>query len=131
MNSVRSQIKSMLKVEPRNGGFRAFFKVSPDLSIFPDHFSYSQILPGVCLIQAVLLSGAMAMRLDDLHLVALKNAKLLQPILPGEQVQIDADTTTGPDGRITIKARITGGEKRRAEFSLTARAGVLQEADSP
>jgi len=130
MNSVRSQIKSMLKVEPRAGGFRASFKISPDLSIFPDHFSYSQILPGVCLIQAVLLSGAMSQGMDDLRLVAVKNAKLLQPILPGEEVLIDADVATALDGQITIKAKITGAEKRRAEISLTARADVLQEVTS-
>ncbi len=130
MNSVRSQIKSMLKVETRTGGFRAFFNVSPTLSILPDHFSYSQILPGVCLMQAVLLSCAMARGLDDLRLVALKNAKLMQPILPGEEVVIDADVISLPDGQISIKAKIGGGEKRRAEMSLTARADVVQEVTS-
>lgn len=127
MNSIRAQIKSMLTVEPREGGYRALFKVRGDLAILPDHFSYGQILPGVCLVQAVLLSGAISLGLGDLHMTAMKNAKLLHPILPGEEVLIDADTASGAEGQISIKAKITGGEKRRAEISLVARADGPRE----
>ena len=130
MNSIRRQIKSMLTVEPRPGGFQAVFKVGHDLSILPDHFPYAQILPGICLIQAVLLSCAMSQGLEDMHLTTLKNAKLLQPILPGDEVLIDADTAAGSNGEITIKTRITGNGKRRAEFSLIARADAVQEVAS-
>jgi 3-hydroxymyristoyl/3-hydroxydecanoyl-(acyl carrier protein) dehydratase len=126
MNSIRAQIKSMLKVEPRAGGFRATLSVAKDLSILPDHFPGAPILPGMCLVQAVLLAAAMIAGVDDLRLVVLKNAKLVGPIFPGEQVIIDADTTTAPDGQITIKAKVFGDEKRRAEISLIARADSVR-----
>src|SRR2546430_778798 len=56
MNAIRRQIQSMLRVEPRAGGFRARFTVGPDLAILPDHFRDSAILPGVCMVQAELLA---------------------------------------------------------------------------
>ncbi len=119
----------MLTVDPRPGGYRAAFTLSPDLSILPDHFSYAPILPGICIVQSVLISAAMAAGQDDLQMLALKNAKLLQPILPGETVQIDADTSEA-DGRITVKAKITGNGKRRAEISLMA-SKVAAKAAAP
>lgn len=128
MNSIRRQIKSMLEVEPRDGGFRATLAVAADLSIFPDHFPDAPILPGMCLVQAVLLAGAMAQNLPDLRLVLLKNAKLVGPIFPGEQVAIDADLTVDAAGEMTIKARVTGDGKRKAEVSLIA-ASVALPAD--
>jgi len=85
---------------------------------------------GFALFQAVLISCAMSQGLENMHLTMLKNAKMLQPVLPGDEVLIDADTGAGSDGQITIKAKITGNGKRRAEFSLIALADVPQEVDS-
>jgi len=121
MGSIREQIRSMLHVAPREGGFRAVFNVSADLQLLPDHFRDAPLLPGVCMVQAVLLAGAEAAGSFDLRLVRLKNAKMVQPVLPGEEIMIDAETTVDPSGNIAIKARLFGGERRRAEFSLVAR----------
>jgi 3-hydroxymyristoyl/3-hydroxydecanoyl-(acyl carrier protein) dehydratase len=60
MGSIREQIRSMLRVTPREGGFRAVFQVSADLQILPDHFRDAPLLPGVCMVQAVLLAWAEA-----------------------------------------------------------------------
>lgn len=128
MNSIRGQMKSMLSVEPRAGGFRAVLNVARDLSILPDHFAGAPILPAVCLIQAILLAAASAHGYAELRLTALKNAKLVGPIFPGDQVIIDADTTLGSDGQITIKAKVTGNQKRRAEISMIAAPDVPAEA---
>jgi len=127
MNSIREQIKSMLTVQPRPGGFTAAFKLAADLSILPDHFSNAPILPGVCLVQAVLIGGAIAQGHTNLRLTKLKNAKLMHPIRPGDQVHIEAETTVDPTGQIGIKAKVTGGEKRCAEISLLAIPDVPQE----
>jgi 3-hydroxymyristoyl/3-hydroxydecanoyl-(acyl carrier protein) dehydratase len=128
MNSIRSQMRSMLSVEPRAGGFRAVLNVSPDLSILPDHFAGAPILPAVCLIQAILLAGASAHGHADLRLASMKNAKLVGPIFPGDQITIDAETTVGPDGKIAIRAKVIGGEKRKAEISLVAVPVLSAEA---
>jgi 3-hydroxymyristoyl/3-hydroxydecanoyl-(acyl carrier protein) dehydratase len=121
MGSVREQIRSMLHVTSREGGFRAVFQVRADLQILPDHFRDAPLLPGVCMVQAVLLAGAEAAGASDLRLVRLKTAKMMQPILPGKEIIIEADTSSDAFGNISIKARLFGGERRRAEFSLVAR----------
>ncbi len=120
MNSIRTQLKSMLSVEPRPGGFLATLKLRADFSILKDHFADAPILPGVCLVQAVLLAGAITRDVQNLHLLTLKNAKLVGPILPGEEVLIDADMTIDSAGQSIIKAKVSGAGKRRAEISLTA-----------
>jgi 3-hydroxymyristoyl/3-hydroxydecanoyl-(acyl carrier protein) dehydratase len=121
-------MKSMLSVEPRAGGFRATLNVAADLSILPDHFTGAPILPAVCLIQAILLAGASAHGHDELRLITLKNAKLVGPIFPADLVVIDADTSSVFNGQITIKAKVTCDQKRRAEVSLTAAPILLPQA---
>jgi 3-hydroxymyristoyl/3-hydroxydecanoyl-(acyl carrier protein) dehydratase len=128
MNSIRRQMQSMLSVEPRAGGFRAVLNVTPDLSILPDHFASAPILPAVCLIQAILLAGASVYGHPELRLSTMKNAKLVGPIFPGDSVVIDADTTLASNGQITIKAKVTGNQKRRAEISLTALPDLHSQA---
>ena len=137
MTPLRRQLQSMLRVEPREGGFVATFKLSPDLSILPDHFRGAPILPGVCMVQVVLLSAAQALDLPDLHLRNLKSAKILRPILPNDQVRIDGTITSAGDESLMIKATFTTESAQRcAEFSLVAGAvgadpGVCPDISEP
>ena len=113
MTPLRRQLQSMLRVEPLDGGFTATFTLDPALSI----------LPGVCMVQLVLLSAATALNLPDLHLKRLKSAKILHPIRPNDRVQIEGTITPNPDDTLTIKANFTTASAQRcAEFSLTATA---------
>lgn len=121
MNPLREQIRSMLRVEAREGGFRATFNVGADLMVLPDHFRDHPILPGICMVQAILVAGAIARGVPDLRVTRLKNAKLMQPVQPGDEVIIDAEVTPGAQDDLAIKAKLFVGEQRRAEFSLTAR----------
>lgn len=121
MNTVRKQIRSMLTAEPREGGFRARFTLDPGFVLLPDHFSSQPIFPGICMMQAVLLAGASVRQVSDLHLCRLKNSKLLQPVRPGDEVLIDADMTESDNGELSIKARLSVADQKRAEFSLIAR----------
>jgi 3-hydroxymyristoyl/3-hydroxydecanoyl-(acyl carrier protein) dehydratase len=123
MNGIRNQLKSMLTVERREGGYRAHLKLEADFSILPDHFANEPILPGMCLTQAILIAGAMAINESNLHLMTLKNAKLVGPIFPGDVVDMDVDVITDPAGNFIIKAKVTGDGKKKAEISLLARAG--------
>jgi 3-hydroxymyristoyl/3-hydroxydecanoyl-(acyl carrier protein) dehydratase len=124
MNPVRQQIRSMLQTEPRDGGFRAVLKFDGNLSILSDHFPNQPILPGICMLQAVLIAGAEARGVGELHIRHLKNSKLLQPVLPGDELQIDADMSANPDGDILLKARLSSANQKRAEFSMIARDGA-------
>ena len=123
MNSLRQQIRSLLQVEPREGGFRAVFSVGPDLNVLPDHFPGQPILPGICMMQAVLLAGAARQGVADLHVRNLKNAKMMQPVWPGQKVIIDAEMTPADDGQFAIKAKLSVDDRRCAEFSLVAAPG--------
>ncbi len=120
MNPLREQIRSMLRVEPREGGFRVTFSVGADLMVLPDHFRDHPILPGICMLQAILVAGAITRGVPDLRVTRLKNAKLMQPVQPGDEVIIDADVTIGAEDDIGIKAKLFVGNQRRAEFSLIA-----------
>jgi 3-hydroxymyristoyl/3-hydroxydecanoyl-(acyl carrier protein) dehydratase len=117
---LRQQIRSMLRVEAVEGGFRAAMVVDPALLVLPDHFRGHPILPGMCMIQAVLLAAADTLGLPDLQLALLKNAKFQQPIVPGDHVEIDAKVVPA-GGDWAIRATLAVGGKTCAEISLVAR----------
>ncbi|HEY1922885.1 MAG TPA: hypothetical protein VGG44_08960 [Tepidisphaeraceae bacterium] len=127
MNPVREQLRSMIQVEPRDGGFRALFDVDAALNILPDHFPNRPILPGICMIQAVVLAAAQRQGISEFSVRSLKNAKWLAPIRPGQQVVIEAEMTPATDGDFHIKAKLTVEGKRCAEFSLIARTAAVVE----
>jgi hypothetical protein len=68
----------------------------------------------------VLLAGAARQKVDELRLRVLKNLKLMQPIRPGQRVNIDADITPLDSGDFAVKAKLTLGDRRCAEISLIA-----------
>lgn len=122
MNLLRTEIGKMLKVEKREGGFGAVLVVDGKLPIFPDHFPDQAILPGICLVQAVLLAGAVQQEVEELRIRTLKNLKFMQPVRPGQRVSIDAQMTPVGDGDFAIKAKISVEDRRCAEMSLVATA---------
>jgi 3-hydroxymyristoyl/3-hydroxydecanoyl-(acyl carrier protein) dehydratase len=124
MNPVRRQIQSMLRTEPRDGGFRAVLKFDGNLSILPDHFPNLPILPGICMLQAVLIAAAQACGVAELRIRHLKNSKLLQPVRPGDELLIDGDISAAADGDILLKAKLWSADQKRAEFNLVARDGA-------
>ena len=73
------------------------------------------------MLQAVLIAAETACGLSDLQLCQLKNSKLLQPIIPGDQLLIEGDITGDDHGDVAIKARLFVADQKCAEFSLIAR----------
>jgi 3-hydroxymyristoyl/3-hydroxydecanoyl-(acyl carrier protein) dehydratase len=120
MNQLRKEISEMLQIDARDGGFTATLNVDAALSVLPDHFRDQPILPGICLVQAVLLAAAQRQGVEELRIRTLKNMKLMQPIRPGDRVNIDADITDAPDGALAIKTRLTMADRKCAEISLIA-----------
>jgi 3-hydroxyacyl-[acyl-carrier-protein] dehydratase len=131
MNAMRKQIQSLLKVQACPDGFRALLNVDPKLTVFPDHFRGYPLMPGICLMQAVVVASAISQGLEDLHVRALKNAKMMQPVLPGDQITIDAQITPDANGDFLIKAKLSSGEKRYAEFSIIAGPTQAAKEASP
>jgi 3-hydroxymyristoyl/3-hydroxydecanoyl-(acyl carrier protein) dehydratase len=120
MNPMREQIRSLLRVESRDGGFSALLHVDPNLAVLSDHFKGFPLLPGICMIQAVVLAGAIRQGAPDLCVRRLKYAKFTQPVRPGEQLAIEADMSSSAAGEFTIKASLSVGDRRCAEISLVA-----------
>jgi 3-hydroxyacyl-[acyl-carrier-protein] dehydratase len=127
MNPLRTEIGKMLKLERREGGFGAVLAVDSKLPIFADHFPDQAILPGICLVQAVLLAGAASQGLDELRIRTLKNLKFMQPVRPGQCVLIDAQMTPVGDGEFSIKAKLSVEDRRCAEVSLVASPASTEE----
>lgn len=125
ISKVNHQIRSMLQVEPNATGYRATLTVPADFILFPDHFRNNPVLPGICLVQAVLLAGAIREGKANLRLAAIKNAKFLNPVLPGARVAIDAQMHANGDDTLLIRATLSLAEKRLAQFSLVARPDAL------
>jgi 3-hydroxymyristoyl/3-hydroxydecanoyl-(acyl carrier protein) dehydratase len=123
MSRLRSEIGRMLTIEQRPGGFGAVLEVDPNLSVLPDHFRDGPILPGICLVQAVLVAAAARQGVDQLRIKNLKTLKLTQPVRPGQRVQIDAEMTPASNGDFVIKAKLSVQERRCAEISLLAEGG--------
>jgi 3-hydroxymyristoyl/3-hydroxydecanoyl-(acyl carrier protein) dehydratase len=74
------------------------------------------------MIQLVLIAAGAAHGDQQMRLLVLKNAKFVQPVLPGDQVLIDAEMTA-VDGDLAIKAKLSANDSRRAEISLIAGVG--------
>jgi 3-hydroxymyristoyl/3-hydroxydecanoyl-(acyl carrier protein) dehydratase len=125
MNPMRQQIGSLLSVEAREGGFVARFNVDPKLAVFPDHFRDFQLVPGICLMQAVVIASARATGADDFRVRSMKSAKMTQPVLPGDQIVIHGEMAANGEGNYLIKARLTRGDQRCAEFVLLAGAAEI------
>ena len=128
MNRLRGEIRDMLQVEKRVGGFGAVLEVDANLSVLPDHFSDGPILPGICLVQAVLLAGAQARGVDELRIRVLKNLKLTLPVRPGQRVAIDAEMTPVGGDDLAIKAKLSVGDQRCAEISMVAFGAAAEGA---
>ena len=129
MNPVRRQIRSMLTFQPGPVGFRALLKVDPDFMLFPDHFPGQPVLPGICLVQAVLLAGEAWLGGTALRLGTLKRAKFLGIVRPGDEIVIEGSATRHDDGSVRIKADLSKRGKRVAQVSLTAGQAIATTGD--
>jgi 3-hydroxymyristoyl/3-hydroxydecanoyl-(acyl carrier protein) dehydratase len=131
MNPMREQIRSLLRVESCDGGFSALLNVDSNLAVLSDHFKGFPLLPGICMIQAVVLAGATRQGVSDLSVRMLKYAKFMQPVRPGEQLVIEADMISIAADEFSIKASLSVGERRCAEISLVVGLDAAQNGARP
>jgi len=119
----------MLTCQPVPTGFRAVLKVDPGFMLFPDHFPGQPVLPGICLVQAVLLVGEEWLGGTALQLRTLKSAKFLGIVQPGDEIIIEGSALRQDDGLTQVKADLSKSGKRIAQISLTAGQAVATTGD--
>jgi 3-hydroxyacyl-[acyl-carrier-protein] dehydratase len=98
----------------------ATIRLLPESPVYQGHFPGYPITPGVCLVEIALeLMGEMAYQVGHdgkVQLVAAKNIKFMNPVLPTETTELRFNIAGEGDGR-TVD--ILSGETLCARMSLT------------
>jgi len=94
------------------GSFSSEFCFPETFVGFDGHFSGRPVLPGVCLVQAVLVAAEQALG-KKLELAEIVLTKFFAVVLPDEKL----NTTLNADEKM-IRAKISRGEDRVAEIRL-------------
>ncbi len=118
MSAVRRAVAaySAGTVVTNNGSCQARLTFPPDFVGFQGHFPGNPVLPGVCLIEAVL--GV----LETAHgrawrLRTVTSAKFREPVRPGQTLEIDCSSSS-EGGGIKVRAQISCVGTRVAEIVL-------------
>jgi 3-hydroxymyristoyl/3-hydroxydecanoyl-(acyl carrier protein) dehydratase len=130
MNSVREHILAALQVESNGQATRATLRIDPRFPLLADHFRGNPVMPGICLVQAVLLAVARREGIADLRVTNLKDCKFFSMAVPGDEVAITAQAAAQEDGSIAISARLSIGERRVAFISMLAKPVEGEEGGS-
>ena len=96
----------------KEGAFSAEFTFPETFVGFDGHFPGQPVLPGVCLIQTVLVAAQKATG-RNLTLCEVVLAKFLSVVLPNEQVQAACRVDAG-----MVRAKLSRGADRVAEIRL-------------
>jgi 3-hydroxyacyl-[acyl-carrier-protein] dehydratase len=86
-----------------------------------DHFPGNPIMPGVLLIEAMAqTAGLLLPEGSSAVLAQIKEARFRRPVLPGDQVRIEAERSGGLGGlhRFTVTASVDGAPVAEAEIVL-------------
>lgn len=114
---MKKEIIKHVKVKaPGDGTFSAEFCFPASFVGFDGHFPQQPVLPGVCLIQAVLVAAEQALA-KTLELEEIVLAKFIAFTLPDEK--LSAACSVSDDG--VVRAKIVRGEDRIAEIRLRVR----------
>jgi 3-hydroxyacyl-[acyl-carrier-protein] dehydratase len=110
---MRDEIKKQMKILSRTAGSVAGeFCFSKTFSGFQGHFPEQPVLPGVCLVQAVLVL-AESLHNAPLVLQEIISAKFFAVVKPGDGIQMNCTLENG-----TLKASVSGEAGRIAEIKL-------------
>lgn len=86
-----------------------------------DHFPGNPIMPGVLLIEAMAQTAGLLLPDGSSAVLAqIKEARFRRPVLPGDQVRIEAERLGGLGGlhRFTVRASVDGAPAAEAEIVL-------------
>lgn len=118
MSQIREQLKQAMSITPAQDGqsFAAEFAFPPDFVGFQGHFEGNPVVPGVCIIAAVLLGAETTLKCP-LKIARVVSSKFYSPVLPNMRVTMDAAMVTQPAG-YQVKAGLSSEGRKVAAVSL-------------
>jgi len=99
----------------------ALKNVSVDDPYLRDHFPGNPLMPGVLLVEAMVqTAGLLLPEGSSAVLAQIKEARFRRPVVPGDQVRIEAEHCTGLGTlhRFTLRASVGGSLVAEAEIVL-------------
>jgi 3-hydroxymyristoyl/3-hydroxydecanoyl-(acyl carrier protein) dehydratase len=110
---MQQEIKKYVRADlEEDGSFSASFCFPESFAGFDGHFPEQPVLPGVCLIQSVLVGAELASG-RTLKVVEIVLAKFVAVVQPDEQI-----TATCTMDETMVRAKIARGSDRVAELRL-------------
>ncbi len=100
----------------RDGSCSARLTFPADFIGFQGHFPGNPVLPGVCLVEAVLGIAERAHG-GPLRLERIASAKFREAVRPEQPIAIDC-TSSGDGQQLRIDARVSGADRRVADLVL-------------
>ncbi len=117
---MRSEIENAMDLaEDIEGNYRATFLFPRSFIGFQGHFPGNPILPGVCMIQSLLVL-CQTRHKRRLILKEIVSAKFYTGIGPGERIEVSCRERSLEEEDIQIFARVASGGKRVAELKIVA-----------
>ncbi len=119
MNRIREEISNSLSITSRdNDNFEAEFALTSDFTGFQGHFTGNPILPGVCMLEAVVAAVNRALGIS-LHITGVKKAKFFAPVSPDTTVKLEISLDR-QENMYLISAGLSCDNRRVAVISLAA-----------
>ncbi len=110
---MKNAIRELICVRPSAAGAATADIMFPETFVgFRGHFAGRPVLPGVCLVLAVLVL-AESTEGKPLSLCEIVSAKFFSPVVPDSPVQIDCRLEDG-----IVRAKVTGKAGRVADVRL-------------
>lgn len=117
MNTVRRQIGEAFEMQSQDSdSFQGTLCLNEDFVGYKGHFPDQPVLPGICMIDAVLLAAQEHLG-RNLRIQTVKSAKFYSPARPGDRLTVEGEVE-GEDPEWRISGAITSGNGRVGKIRL-------------
>jgi len=119
MNKLMQLIEACMSgfVSDGQGNLSACFTFPADFLGFQGHFPGNPVLPGVCIVQAVMAMAAKSAG-RPLNIASIVTAKWFVPAGPGTMLNFAVQVIPGDSGSATLKAKVKAGTQKVADLTL-------------
>ncbi len=124
-NKIRRQLCEAMDFADQEGNvFEAKARLDEDFVGFNGHFPDEPVLPGICMITAVLVAAQKHLGCN-LHIKTVKAAKFYSPARPGDSLTVKGKVEEADSGW-RISGTITSDEERVGKVSLIAKTQIQE-----